>query len=213
MLAEEAEPQPPQRVGAGQHHLHQPPGVGGAVEAQGELEHVLEIIGQHRLAALMGELVGVERDERAADDEEQPEAHPGGDERRQSRPVERAAGALRAGQRIDDAAEQHRLGERRGGERDIGERQQPAEPHLRAEQAEHAGVEAEHGVRRGRLEPRLRGPGAHARRPVGLRIDAAVAPALRSRPWRRARSRNRCSSRRGGAGGCTHRDRSAAARA
>ena len=25
MLAEEAEPQPPQRVGAGEHHLHQPP--------------------------------------------------------------------------------------------------------------------------------------------------------------------------------------------
>ena len=131
---------------------------------------MLEIIGQHRLAALMGELVGIERDERAAEDEEQPKADPGGDERRQSRPVERAAGALRAGQRIDDAAEQHRLGERRRGERDIGERQQPAQPHLRAEQAEHAGVEVEHGVRRGRLESRLRGPGAHAWRPVRLRV-------------------------------------------
>ena len=82
---------------AAEHHLHQPPGMGGAVKAQGELEHVLEIIRQHRLAPLMGELVGVERNERPADDEEQPEAHPGGDERRQPKPVERAAGALRAG--------------------------------------------------------------------------------------------------------------------
>jgi len=42
---------------------------------------------------------------------------------------------------------------------------------------------------------------------------AAAALASRSRPWRRARSRNRCSSLRGGAAASTHRDRSADARA
>jgi hypothetical protein len=52
---------------------------------------------------------------------------------------------LRARQGINDAAEQDRLGEACGGERHIGERQNPAEPHLRAEQAEHTGVEANHG--------------------------------------------------------------------
>ena len=42
---------------------------------------------------------------------------------------------------------------------------------------------------------------------------AAAALASRSRPWRRARSRNRCSSRLGGAAASTHRDRSADGRA
>ena len=147
MLAEEAEPQPPQRVGAGEHHLHQPPEWVALWKLSGSCEHVLEIIRQHHLAALVREPVGVERDERPAQDEEQREADPGGDERGELRPIRRAAGALRARQGIDDAAEQHGLGEACGGERHIGERQNPAELPLRAEQAEHAGVEAEHGVR------------------------------------------------------------------
>ena len=33
MLAEERQPQPPQRIGAGEHHLHQPAGMRAAVEA------------------------------------------------------------------------------------------------------------------------------------------------------------------------------------
>ena len=65
--------------------------MGGAVEAERKLQHVLEIIRQHHLAASMRELVGVKRDERPADDEEQREAGPGGDERGQPRPVRRAA--------------------------------------------------------------------------------------------------------------------------
>jgi hypothetical protein len=61
---------------------------------------------------------------------------------------------LRTRQGIDDAAEQHRLGEACCGERHVGERENPAEPHLRAEQAEHADVEAEHGHGR---HPEVRG--------------------------------------------------------
>ena len=181
MLAEEAEPQPPQRIGAGEHHLHQPARMGAAVEAERQLQHVLEIVGEHDLAALVRELVGIERDEGAADDQEQAEPDPGSDEGRELRPVERAA-VLGAGERIDDAAEQHGLCERRRGQRDIGEGEQPAEPHLRPEQAEHPGIEAHYGhgestrnrngVRSGAFsELGLRRPIPHARRPVGLGIE------------------------------------------
>ena len=62
MLAEESEPEPPQRVGAVQHHLHQPAGMGAGVEGQRQLHDVLEIIGQHRLALAVRQLVGMERD-------------------------------------------------------------------------------------------------------------------------------------------------------
>ncbi|MGX1042921.1 hypothetical protein AB7M41_002627 [Bradyrhizobium diazoefficiens] len=46
---------------------------------------------------------------------------------------------------FDDAAEQDGLGELRGGEQEIGKRQQPAQPRLLAEQFENAGVKAENG--------------------------------------------------------------------
>ena len=52
---------------------------------------------------------------------------------------------LRAGERIDDAAEQNRLCELRGGQRDVGEGQEPAEPGFRTEQGEHATVEMDQG--------------------------------------------------------------------
>jgi hypothetical protein len=38
------------------------------MEAEGELEHVLEIIRQHGLPAAMCQPIGIERDERAAND-------------------------------------------------------------------------------------------------------------------------------------------------
>ena len=52
------------------------------------------------------------------------------------------AGRQRAGQRIDDMAEQHRLDELRNGERDVGERERARKPRLRREQVEHPEIDA-----------------------------------------------------------------------
>ena len=50
--------------------------MGAAVEAERQLQDVLEIVGHHRVAAAVRQPVGVQRDQRAAGDGEQPEAHP-----------------------------------------------------------------------------------------------------------------------------------------
>ena len=84
MIAEEPDPQPPQRVRALQHHLHQPAGMGIAVIGERKLQHVLEIAGQDDVAAAMREAVRVKSDQRAADDGEKPEAGPGGKQHAQS---------------------------------------------------------------------------------------------------------------------------------
>ena len=144
MLAEESEPEPPQRVGAVQHHLHQPAGMGAGVEGQRQLHDVLEIVGQHRLTLAVRQPVGMERDQRAAGDGEQAERHPG----RQQRPRRirgQRPGLRLAGQHVDDLAEQHRLGELRAGQQQVGKGENPAQPRLLAEQLEDAGVKAQHG--------------------------------------------------------------------
>jgi hypothetical protein len=56
------------------------------MKAERKLKDVLEEFSEDRLAAPMGKPVGIERDERAADDHEQPEADPGRHERQQMRP-------------------------------------------------------------------------------------------------------------------------------
>lgn len=53
MLAKERQPQPPQRIGAGEHHLHLPAGMRAGVVGERQLQHVLEIIRQHHVAAVM----------------------------------------------------------------------------------------------------------------------------------------------------------------
>ena len=65
--------------------------MGGAMKAQGKLQDMLEILREHHLAPLVSKLVGVERNKGPAHDQKQPD--PGGDERRELRPVKRAAGA------------------------------------------------------------------------------------------------------------------------
>ena len=50
-----------------------------------------------------------------------------------------------AGEHVDDLAEQHRLGELRAGQQQIGAGENPAQPRLFAEQLEDAGVKAKHG--------------------------------------------------------------------
>ena len=50
-----------------------------------------------------------------------------------------------AGEHVDDAAEQHRFGELRAGQQQIGDGKDPAQPRLLAEQLEDAGVKAKQG--------------------------------------------------------------------
>ena len=128
-------------VGAVQHHLHQPAGMGAGVEGQRQLHDVLEIAGQHRLALAVRQPVGVQRDRRAAADGEQAERRPG----RQQRPGRRRSPAGLAGEHVDDAAEQHRFGELRAGQQQIGAGENPAQPRLLAEQLKHARIEAKQG--------------------------------------------------------------------
>ena len=142
-VAEEVEPQAPQRVGPRQHHLHQAAGMRFAVKHQRQLQHVVEEIGQHRLPAAMGETIRVERHGHPHHDGEQPEADPGRDQPDQVRPRRGGALGLGAGEGIDDPPEQHRLGEHGAGEREIGHGQIDAELLFRAEQGEHPGVEVQ----------------------------------------------------------------------
>ena len=144
MLAEESEPQPPQRIGAVQHHLHQPAGMGAGVEGQRQLHDVLEIVRQHHLALAVRQPVGMQRDGRAAQDGEQAEAAQAASSGQadDDRP---APG--RAGRRaIDDAAEQHRFGELRAGQQQIGAGQDPAQPRLLAEQLQRRAYRDEAGT-------------------------------------------------------------------
>ena len=53
------------------------------------------------------------------------------------------AGRKRAGQRIDDVAEQHRLDELRNRQRDIGNREHDGEPCFGFEKAEQAQINAQ----------------------------------------------------------------------
>ena len=82
------------------------------VIAQREVQDVLEIVGEHQVAAAVRQPVGEPGNQRAGDDGEQSESRP------RRRPAARAsvpAGAYAAGsgagQSVDDAAEQDRLDE------------------------------------------------------------------------------------------------------
>ena len=138
MLAEERQPQSPQRVDAGEHHLHQASRMGAAMKRYRKLQHVLEIVGQHRLLAAVREPVGMKRDQHAAGDGEQAERDPCGQQGRQRFHVGRRACGLSLHQRIDDAAEQDRLGELRYGQQNVRNREDPGEPGLGLEEADHA---------------------------------------------------------------------------
>ena len=118
--------------------------MGAGMEGQRQLHDVLEIVGQHRLALAVGEAVGVQRHHGAAADREQAERRPGREQWPGRDRGERAGGGL-AGEHVDDAAEQHRLGELRGREQEIGAGQHPAEPRFLAEQFEDADVETKQG--------------------------------------------------------------------
>ena len=72
--------------------------MGAGVIAERQLQDVLEIVGPHLLAVAMREPVGVQRDQRAADDDEQAEGDPGADQRQEVDPATVARAALRVRQ-------------------------------------------------------------------------------------------------------------------
>ncbi len=58
MLAEERHPQPPQRIGAGEHDFQLPAGMRAGMIGERQLQHVLEEIRQHQIAAAVRQPVG-----------------------------------------------------------------------------------------------------------------------------------------------------------
>ena len=89
----------------------------------------------------MRQAVGLQRDENGDGNRKQAEADPGGEQRAARSPNASAAACrLRAAQAVDDAAEQHRLGELRARQREIGERQKDRDALLAAEQAKDADI-------------------------------------------------------------------------
>ena len=143
MLAEKREPQAPQRIGAGEHHLHQPAGMRAAVIGDRKLQHMLEIGGQHGVAAPVREPVGIERDDHAAEDREYTEARPEQQQGQQRVPGHGGVAGPHASQRVDDLPEQHGLRELRRCKCHVGDSEQPPEFDVGAEQAENARVETQ----------------------------------------------------------------------
>ena len=125
------------------------------VVTQRQLQHVFEEHGAHHLILAVRQAIGVECHQCAADDDEEPETDPRADQQHQIPPSHLRDARLGIRERIDDAAEQDRLHEHCRGERQIGEREHPAQTGLAPEQSEYADVKtkqfhgADIGKRRG----------------------------------------------------------------
>ena len=113
-----------------------------AVVGERQLQDVLEIVREHREPAAMRQPVGIERNQRAAKNSKNGEAGPQAQQHAEARPCRRGIVFLRARQHVDDAAEQHRFGKLRDGQRNVGERQEPAQSAVRSELFEYAAVKA-----------------------------------------------------------------------
>ena len=107
-----------------------------------QLQHVLEEVGENEVAAPVREAIGEPCHQRGSNDDEQAEANPCADQRREHVRGRPYAGRKRAGQRIDDVAEQHRLDKLRHRQRDIGKRQRNGELNFRFEKPEQAQIDA-----------------------------------------------------------------------
>ena len=98
--------------------------MGAGVEGQRQLHDVLEIVRQHGLALAVRQPIGMQRDPGTASNGEQAECRPGREQRPGRRGPEACGGF--AGENVDDPAEQHRLGELRTGQQQIGAGEDPA---------------------------------------------------------------------------------------
>ena len=102
---------------------------------------MLEIHRPHRLVLPVGEAVGMQRNERAADNDEKTEGDPGTHEEHQLGPGQLREMPLRVGKRVDNAPEQDGLDEHRTGKREVRQGKHPAQGGLAPKQFEHAHVE------------------------------------------------------------------------
>ena len=143
LLAQDGEPEAEERVGAGEDGADD--GAGAALGVPGD--GALEGAGHRREPAAVGEAVGGGGDERAGKDAEEPEAGPEADQ---------AEGAGPAGQRVDHAAEEDRLGELGDGEQDAGHDERDRERPLGGEQRDGA-AETARAVMAGRIARRTPG--------------------------------------------------------
>ena len=107
-----------------------------------QLQHMLEEVGEHQVAASMREAIGEPGDQRRGRDDEQAEGDPSTDQRRQGADCRSDPGRQCARQSIDDMPEQHRFDELRDRQRDVGKREHARKPRLRREQVEQPEIDA-----------------------------------------------------------------------
>ncbi len=143
MLPEEGEHQPLHAGGAIQHHLEDAPGMGGGVKRERQRQHMLEEGRHDRQPAPVRQSVRMQRDEHAAADGEEPEPDPCSRQRQEIAPGGRDLGRLCARQEVDDAPEQHGLGELGDSEKDVGEGEEPSQPGFRTQLPEHPEIQAD----------------------------------------------------------------------
>ena len=113
----------------------------GRVEAERQMQHMVEIVRHDGQPAAMGQPVRVQGDKHRRSDGEQAERHPGPQERCEFGPAQRVIFRLSAGQDIDDAAEQDRLGKLGDGQGQIGEDENDRQAPLGAELLQHPQID------------------------------------------------------------------------
>ena len=153
------------------------------VVAQRQLQDVFEEHRAHHLILPVRQAVGMQRHERAAEDDEKAKCDPGADQQHQFPPGNLRDARLGTGERIHDAAEQDGFDEHRRGERQIGDCQHPAQTPLASEQFEHADVESNefHAVdigKGGTMRLRERSLTLTRRLLLAMRVRAVIAAAI-----------------------------------
>ena len=111
------------------------------MEAQRQMQHMLEIFGHDGEAAAMGQAVGVQRDEHRGQDGEQRESDPGGHQRGQLGPLHGVIVRLSVRQLVDDATKKHRFRELRGRQAKVGRHENQGEGRLGPQQAENPDID------------------------------------------------------------------------
>jgi len=124
VLAHEFEPERRQGVDRAQHRVERVRGASLVVPGERHGDHALEGVAEHPCPARMREAVGAARHQNGGHDVEDAETGPE-DERRDQ--------FLVTGNRIDDPAEQDRLGDGHHGKDDVGAADQGYSPPIRAQ--------------------------------------------------------------------------------
>ena len=143
ILAEEGQPQAGHAVGAFEHDFQKPPGMGrrrgSSTEDASTCSKNCAITASRRRCARRSACSATMT---ADGNREQARSRPSAASRgARSQQLQRPARRLRAAQFVDDASEQHRLGELRARQSEIGQRQKDRDALLAAEQAKHAYID------------------------------------------------------------------------